>query len=65
MAKKALVNKQQKTPKFKVRAYTPDVDGVAVRVLYIATLISVAYVSEKWHIREKSQALQSRAGKGD
>ena len=36
MAKKALVNKQKKTPKYKVRA-THDAGVVVAHVLYIAS----------------------------
>jgi len=49
MAKKALVQKQQKTPKFKVRV-TPVAIGVDVHTRSTVSSACVASVFVRWHM---------------
>jgi len=48
MAKKALVEKANRKPKFKVRGYTAA-SGAAVRVRYCAPSVCAVSASGRWH----------------
>jgi small subunit ribosomal protein S14 len=62
VAKKSMIAKQKRTPKFKVQEYTLCETLAAVRTLLFVNLNFAVFVSVNLHIKDKFLALKKPAG---
>jgi len=62
VAKKSMIAKQKRTPKFKVQEYT-RCERAVVRILYTANLNFAVFVSVNLHIKVKFLVLKKLVGK--